>query len=325
MSPPIGAFTLTQIEYVLAVHRLGHFAKAAAACHVTQPTLSMQILKLEQDLGVKIFDRSKKPILTTDIGEKLIEQMKLIHFEAKKMGDIVSSSSAKVPAGALTVGVIPTVAPYVLPRLIQRLNKGTISLHLTIHEMQTHQVLDALQNDTIDVGLLATPVHAPKIFEYPLFYEPFWILCFHQHEFARLKKIRYSQLKADQMWLLSEGHCLRHQILDICSGRTSPASDERPVQFESGSLETIKRLIASVGGYTLLPQLAADHLGSRLSVVPFERPIPARQIGLVYRREHYKADLIESLGESIIASIPVEVRALRQKDLDVIPVDEGSR
>lgn len=312
-------FSLTQLEYILAVHRHGHFAKAAEACHVTQPTLSMQIQKLEQDLGIVIFDRTKKPILLTEVGQKIIEQIQLVLFESKKISTLIQSAQGEKVHGELTLAVIPTIAPYLLPKFLPILEKDFPDLELKILEMQTHRIIEALNNDEIDVGLLATPLKNPKIFEYPLFYEPFSVLCRKDHDLNQKKKVSYSALKYDDIWLLEEGHCLRNQVLDVCKIRQGKKSN-RKFNFESGSLETVKNLVDCYGGYTLMPELATDNLGNKTTLVPFERPIPAREIGLVYRREHYKSELIEALGGSILKSIPEALRKLRQKDLDVLPI-----
>jgi LysR family hydrogen peroxide-inducible transcriptional activator len=312
-------FSLTQLEYVLAVHKHGHFAKAAEACFVTQPTLSMQIQKLEDDLGVKIFDRSKKPILLTHIGKKLVSQMQAVLFEARKIESLIQQDKKGSKLGSLKVGVIPTVAPYLLPRLLPVCEELYSDLELVIRELQTDQIFTALENDEIDVGILATPSQMAKMFEFTLYYEPFYVLCGKDHEYASLKKIKYQTLSMEDVWLLEEGHCLRNQVLDLCSTKKD-RSGIRRYQFESGSLETLKNLVDLYGGYTLLPHLATEHIGERSRVVPFERPIPAREIGLVYRREHYKSELIEALGEAILKCIPEELRRIRQKDLDVLPI-----
>jgi len=313
-------FSITQMEYVLAVHKYGHFAKAAEACFVTQPTLSMQIQKMEEDLGIIIFDRSKKPILLTEVGEKLVEQIQSILFEVKKIEGIIQTNEKGVIKGELILGVIPTVAPYLLPKLLPVLEKSYPQLDLKIMELQTDQIIAALDNDEIDVGILATPTKAPKMFELPLYYEPFSLLCKKSHPYAQMKKVKYSNLKREDIWLLAEGHCLRHQVLDICSSKNFK-DENRRFKFESGSLETLKNLVESYGGYTLLPMLAADSIGKQTELIPFERPIPAREIGLIYRREHYKNNLIEALGESIVKAIPEEVRQIRPKDLDVLPIN----
>lgn len=308
-------FSITQLEYVMAVHKYGHFARAAQECFVTQPTLSMQIQKLEEDLGVRIFDRSKKPILLTRSGETIIDQIQLILFEVKKIESLLQNTATL--SGELSIGIIPTVAPYILPRVLPVFEKKFGNIKLKIREMQTQRIIEALENDELDVGLLATPLKLSKIFERPLYYEPFWILCRKNHPLSKLKKIKAQQLDHEDVWLLEEGHCLRHQILDICSMKRNK---NKRFEFESGSLETLKNLVEKYGGYTLLPQLSVEHLGRGVVVIPFEKPTPVREIGLVYRREHYKSDLIGAFEQSVLDSVPSELLGLRQKDMDVLPI-----
>lgn len=304
----------------MAVHKYGHFAKAAEACHVTQPTLSMQLQKLEEELDIKIFDRSKKPVLLTEAGKRIIEQIQSTLFEAKKIETLIHSQDGDLTKGELTFAVIPTIAPYLLPRLLPIIEKHYPGLSLKIVELQTHRIIEALNNDEIDVGVLATPLKIPKIHEFPLYYEPFLALIQKKHELAQYKKIKYSNLKFDDLWLLEEGHCLRHQILDVCSIRKE-SKEKRKFKFESGNLETLKNIVNDYGGYTLLPTLAAERIGEKTTLIPFERPIPAREIGLVYRREHYKSELIEALGDAILKCIPEDIRKIRPKDLDVLPIE----
>lgn len=312
-------FSLTQLEYVLAVQKTGHFAKAAKACFVTQPTLSMQIQKLEDSLGTVIFDRSKKPILLTPLGRKMIEQMQSIVFEARKLEAITHENTTATLAGELVVGVIPTIAPYLLPKLLPLLEKQNPSLKLRIYEMQTQRIIEALDNDEIDVGILATPLKVPKIHERPLYWEPFSVLCKKNHPIGKFKKVKYSSLNSEDIWLLEEGHCMRHQVLDVCSLK-SKKTVPRNFQFETGSLETLKNLVSSYGGYTLLPALATEALSPSVTLVPFERPVPAREVGLVSRRQHYKSDLMEALAQGILQSIPEALREPHPKDIDVLPV-----
>jgi LysR family hydrogen peroxide-inducible transcriptional activator len=311
-------FSLTQMEYVLAVRRLGHFAKAAEACHVTQPTLSMQIQKLEEDLGVILFDRSKKPILMTEAGMALIDQFQTILFESKKIESIITNLKGTGIKGQLIVGIIPTIAPYLLPSVLKEFDKKSTAAELKISEMQTQQIVEALNNDEIDVGILALPLKIDKVIEKPLYYEPFSILYKKGHEIGKNKKVKQSQLKSDEIWLLQEGHCLRNQTLDICS--TKLGKRHKKFEFESGSLETLKNLVSEYGGYTLMPKMAARDINNKVDLIDFEKPIPARQIGLVYRREHHKSELIELLSSTILQAIPEDIRHIKQKDLDVVPI-----
>ncbi len=318
-------FSLTQIEYVLAVRKYGHFAKAAKNCHITQPTLSMQIQKFEETLGIVIFDRSKKPILLTDEGEKIINQLQTILFEVKKVTSLIETSKNENLSGELIVGIIPTVASDLLPRLLLNLRTQCPELRLTLRELQTQRIIDSLDNDEIDVGLLALPLQIPKIHELPLYYEPFSVLCHKKHPLGKKTKINYKDLQLDDLWLLEEGHCLRDQLIEICSlkRKESKNNEKKKPQFlfESGHLETLKNLIQSIGGYTLLPALSTDHYGKDTALVPFEPPAPSRQIGLAYQRIHHKNELIEVLASNILYSIPAQLRRLRPQDLNVIPAN----
>lgn len=313
-------FSITQLEYIWAVYKHGHFAKAAEACSVTQPTLSMQVQKLEEDLGVVIFDRSKKPILLTDVGKKVIDQIQSVLFEAKKIESIITQNESTGVHGELVVGVIPTIAPYLLPLMLPVLEKSYPDLKLKLVELQTQRIIEQLGNDEIDVGILATPLNISKIIEIPLYFEPFLVLSNKEHSLSKAKKVKHANLTMEEVWLLEEGHCLRNQVVDICSLKPNKQG-KRNFQFESGSIETLKRLVNSYGGYTLIPQLAAEDIGVNTTLTPFERPIPAREIGLVYQRAHYKEGLIENLSEAILKAIPEEVRKIRQKDLSIIGIE----
>ena len=313
-------FSLTQFEYVLALARYGHFARAAEACHVTQPTLSMQVQKFEDDLGVVLFDRSKKPVLLTDLGRKIIAQIQVVVFEARKIRTLIDEDTKLGLKGDLRVAIIPTLAPYLIPRLLPVIEKSGPGLNLVIQELQTSKIVESLSHDEIDVGLLATPLKNSNLFERPLFYEPFYLLCRKSESLADQKKIKYSQLSVEKMWLLEEGHCLRNQMMDICAIKKEKKF-HRSYQFESGSLETLKNLVNAYGGYTLVPQLAIEDIGSQSKVLPFERPIPAREIGIVHRRAHYKASLIEALADLVLESVPDEVKKIRPKDLNVVPIE----
>lgn len=312
-------FTFSQIEYVLAVHKHGHFGKAAESCRVTQPTLSMQIQKLESDLAVAIFDRSKKPILLTEIGQKIVEHMQATMFEARKLNQAIESSKEKGLAGQLTLAVIPTLAPYILPLLLPELEKMYPDVRLKIIEMQTQKIIGALEQDEIDVGLLATPLNVSSIHEHALFYEPFSVLVHKGHALSHVSRVKLDALDTNDIWLLEEGHCLRNQVIDVCAVKKKNLNRSK-YQFESGSIETLKNLVDAYGGYTLVPALATNSVGAKSVLLPLERPIPAREIGLVYRREHYKAELIEGLAEAIIKSLPEKIRKIRPKDLEVLPI-----
>ncbi|MGZ3695614.1 MAG: LysR substrate-binding domain-containing protein [Bdellovibrionota bacterium] len=312
-------FSLTQLEYVLAVHKLGHFSHAAKACHVTQPTLSMQIQKLEEELGTVIFDRTKKPVALTEKGTKLVEQMRAILYEARKVDAILHSDSEAEVKGSLDIGIIPTVAPYLLPRLLPVVAKLYPGLQLKILELQTQRIVQALEEDQIDLGILATPLGLPKIHERSLYWEKFSLMAQKGHVLTKGHKVKYSDLEFDDLWLLEEGHCLRNQMVDICAHRPKKNS-KRQFLFESGSLETLKSLVKSYGGYTLLPALATEGLPAGVTLMPFESPIPAREIGIVTSRLDYKKPLQDALAHAILECIPEAVRKIKRKDLELMPV-----
>jgi LysR family hydrogen peroxide-inducible transcriptional activator len=312
-------FSLTQIEYALAMHPQGNFSAAAKQCHVTQPTLSMQIQKLEDELGTVLFDRSKKPILLTEKGRLLIDQMQSVVFEAKKIDALLEAQAAQSPRGTLAVGVIPTVAPYLLPLLLPEMEARYPEIKLRLFEMQTSAVVEALGRDEIDLGVLAIPLDLPQIHAKRLYTEPFAVLCQTGHPLAKGKRVKPGALDARDVWLLEEGHCLRNQVLDVCALRGGTPSTRR-YQFESGSIETLKNLVDAYGGYTLLPDLAAASIGANSVVVPFAAPVPARDIGLVYVREHYKRELQEAFEKAVLEAVPKALKKAPSATTHVLPV-----
>ncbi|MCX6126804.1 MAG: hydrogen peroxide-inducible genes activator, partial [Proteobacteria bacterium] len=259
-----------------------------------------QVQKLEEELNTVIFDRSKKPIILTARGEELLAQMQCIVFEAKKVTAILESHSGQNLKGLLTVGIIPTVAPYLLPKLLPVIEKKYPDLSLKILELQTHSVIEALNSDAIDLGIVAIPLKVNHIKEKSLYFENFSVLCQKTHPLAARGRVDYKELKSDDIWLLEEGHCLRNQVLDVCALNESETM-RRQFEFESGSLETLKNLVNAYGGYTLLPAFAAETIGSNTVTVHFIDPVPSREIGVVYVREHYKMDLQNALVEAIVS------------------------
>lgn len=303
--------TLTQLEYLVALDQHRHFGKAARACHVSQPTLSMQIQKLEADLGVVFFDRSHQPLLPTSEGVALINQARTVLSEARRLTQLSQEDTLEV-RGDLRLGVIPTIAPYLIPLFVERLSHQYPKLNLHIDELQTHQIISALENETLDVGLLATPLKTQGLEEQHLFLEPFSLFVRRSHPLAKKKSVSEDDLDGSEMWLLSEGHCLRSQILRFCSLKTSH-SVLKNVRFEAGNLETLQRLVESGSGYTLLPWLATrQHLSPESQVVQFRSPRPQRQVSLVWRRTQLKRKAIDALAHAIMQSIPKELIELQK-------------
>jgi LysR family hydrogen peroxide-inducible transcriptional activator len=316
--------SITQLEYVLAVDRLRNFSKAAKATFVTQPTLSMQLMKLEGDLGYPVFDRTKKPILPTEAGKAFIEQARIVLGEWNRLNLLGSKGSGKELQGELRIAAIPTLAPYWIPRFLQEFSKAYPGIQLRIDEMQTHQILKALDQDEIDAGLLVTPIGQKNLQETPIFYEPFYLWIRKDHALAKQARVSADDLEGSQIWLLNEGHCFRNQMLQICS-LSKKKSILKNVSFESGNLETLKRLVERGGGYTLLPYLAVpDRIPKEIEVKSFKNPVPSREVSLVYRRLQWKTPLIEALRGILEKSVPEVLRDLRKKDLEIIGIEDRS-
>ena len=312
--------TLTQLRYVVAVDRHRHFTRAADACGVSQPTLSMQIRKLEKELGVEIFHRGARRVRPTDVGRQVVEQARTVLEEADQLKVLAGLGEGTV-AGELRLGVIPTVGPFVLPRALPALAARYPELTLVVEELKTSELLEGLGSETLDAALLATPSDLSGFRYRELFREPFVAYLAPDHPLRNRARIRPDDLDPGELWLLQEGHCFRDQVLDLC-GRDSPApapDRPRPLRFESGNLETLKRLVDEGGGMTLLPGLAVDRLSpeERSRVRPFEAPAPSRTVCFVHGRTYLKRAAREALIPGLLASIPpgeVEVIAGGQDD-----------
>jgi len=301
--------TIIQLEYIIAVDTHKNFAEAAQSCFVSQPALSMQIKKIEEELGVLIFDRSKKPVLTTDIGKLIIQQARETIRQVHRINEIIDNQKGEI-GGELRVGIIPTLSPYLLPLFITKFMKKYPSVKLVIEELLTDVIVEKLNNDLLDVGILVSPLNEKSLIEIPLFYEPFMVYASKTHPFAKQTKIKTGDLDFGEMWVLHEGHCFRNQSINLCSDRISESKGQ--LRFESGSLETLKRIVEHQNGYTLLPELATYGMESSKSrfVKSFQAPQPVREISLATHRSFMKQKLIEVFKEEILANIP---KALKKK------------
>ena len=315
--------SLTQLEYVLAVDRFRNFGKAAKACFVTQPTLSMQLKKLEDDLGFPLFYRTKKPILPTEGGKAVIDQARVVVDEWKRLSLLGSKGEGKELSGELRIAVIPTLAPYWIPLFLDEFAKTYPKVQLRIDEMQTSRILGALESDEIDAGLLVTPLGNKALQETPIFYEPFYLWVRKDHELAARAKVSEGDLDGSQIWLLNEGHCFRNQMIQICS-LSKKKTVLKNVVFESGNLETLMRLVERSGGYTLIPQLALpEKIPKNVEVKAFRKPIPSREVSLVYRRLQWKTPFIEAFRKVLVHSVPESLRVLAKQNLEVVGIELG--
>ena len=298
--------TLTQLSYIVAVDRHRHFATAAEKSYVTQPTLSMQIHKLEDELGVTIFDRSKSPVVPTEIGEKIIEQAKKILKESKHIEDLATIVDDEV-RGTIRIGIIPTVAPYLLPLFLRSFTEKYPDVKLIFEEEITENLLELLEQDLLDVGIIATPAEQGNIFEEELYYEPFVGYVSQQHPLAEKDTLILDDLDEANIWLLNEGHCFRDQTMKLCRKKRREKARSLQIEFESGNLETLKQLVEQEFGMTLLPYLAVNQLSERCIksyIKYFEDPIPHRKVRIAYSRQYLKRQVIESFTEEIRANIP---------------------
>ena len=309
--------TLIQLEYIIALDALKHFAKAAAHCHITQPSLSMQVQKLEEELGVQIFIRTN-PVTTTETGQIIMEQAKKILAEARMMQHLVQQEK-NIVAGTLKIGIIPTLAPYLLPQFLQAFIKQYPQVRLSIHELTTENIVRQLKNGSLDAGIMATPLNTAELKEEFLFNEEFVAYVSRKEKLFNKKYLLPDDINVHSMWLLEEGHCLRNQVMNLCALQKD-ASIEKHFDYAAGSIETLKHFVDKNGGITLLPELATYNMNStkKNMLRYFKSPAPVREISLVTLKTFTKTRLIHILKQSIMESLPPQME--QKKKVDVIPV-----
>ncbi len=290
--------TITQLSYVLAVAEYKNFTLAAEKCFVTQPTLSMQIQKLEDELSILIFDRSKKPIFLTEIGEKIVNQAKNIVNEAGRIKDIVDQQKGYI-GGEFKVGIIPTIMPTLLPMFLNNFIKKYPKVNLIIEEQTTEEIIKRLKNGHLDCAIAATPLEEENLKEIVLYYEPFVAYIPENHASFDKKEITIEDLDLDTILLLQDGHCFRNGILNLCKNNKYVA--ENHFQLESGSFETLIKLADEGLGTTLLPYLHTLDLNekNKSKLKPFKDPKPAREVSLIYPKNELKIHIINALRDVI--------------------------
>jgi LysR family hydrogen peroxide-inducible transcriptional activator len=293
--------TITQLKYCIAVAEHRNFTTAAEHAFVTQPTLSMQIQKLEQELDLIIFDRAQKPIGLTEVGRKIIEQAKLIVSESERMLDVVEQEKGLI-GGTFKLGIIPTIMPTLLPMFLQTVLKAYPQLALEIEEMPTQQILEHLEKGTLDAGIAATPLGLEQLVEKPLYYEPFIVYAPSHSKLNQEKEITSDMLNKERMLLLQDGHCFRDAALNICTLKNNAPT---PFEIKSGSFETLVQLANEGLGITLLPYLNTRQLGEKhqQNLKSFRTPEPAREVSVVYHKRGLKLHIINALHEKIRAII----------------------
>lgn len=305
--------TITQLEYVVAVATYKSFVAAADKCFVTQPTLSMQIQKLEEELGIKIFDRNKHPIAITAMGEAIVEQARIVLSESEKIHELIQKQQNNV-TGTFKIAVIPTVAPYIVPSLLENYATKYPEVKLEVQEMETKQIITALYNNELDAALVSTPLEDSNIKEYPLFFEPF-VAYFSEDEKALKKRtVTAEDIDLGRIWLLNEGHCMRNQVLDLCSDQIQRLQANRPYRYESSNVETLRKMVDKNKGLTILPELATFEFGEDQQdrVRYFDEPEPVREISLVTNGHFVRLSILQTLMDEIIALVPEKMRVQKK-------------
>lgn len=303
-----------QLEYILAVDKHRHFAKAAEHCFVTQPTLSMMIQKLEEELGLKIFNREVKPVEPTKEGAEIIARAKELLTKA----GLLKAYAAELKGennGELHLGIIPTLAPYLLPLFLKSFTENHPYLKVFIKEMVTNDIIGKLKTGDLDVGLMATPLMEPQLSEQPLFYEEFYAYASSKNRLPAKKLLLPKEIDPNQLWLLEEGHCMRNQVFNLCELKKKDKKSDG-LHYEAGSIETLINLVDKSHGITIVPYLATVNLkpGQVNNLHGFADPKPAREISLVTIRDFPRKKLLENLRASVLEVIPASMQqALKKK------------
>ena len=305
--------TIVQLEYAVAVDTYRSFVLAAQKCFVTQPTLSMQIQKLEEFLGVKLFDRSRQPVVPTEIGVEIMEQARLVINESYKIKEIVNDKNNEI-SGELKIGIIPTVAPYLLPKVLGNFLEKHPNVKLSIAELHTEVIIQQLKSGILDCGILATPLEQNSLVERPLYYENFVAYLSKSSPLFKKKALNVSDLDDDQLWLLNEGHCMRNQILNICKHKSS---NENQLEYNSGSIETLIRMVDINNGITIVPELSLQDFSTHKldKVRYFKSPEPSREISLVTHQNFVKKRLISALENEILDSVSKRMKSKKKKEI----------
>jgi LysR family hydrogen peroxide-inducible transcriptional activator len=307
--------TITQLEYIVAVDTYRSFVLAAEKCFVTQPTLSMQVQKLEDTLGVKLFDRSKQPVTPTEIGIEIIEQARVMLAESEKIKEIITDRQKEL-SGELKVGIIPTVSPYILPKIIGGFIQKYPQVKLIVWEQTTEEIVQQLKLGTLDAGILSTPLREPALTEIPVFYENFVAYVSKHSKLSKKKTIIPDDIDMEEIWVLNEGHCMREQVLNICQRRKATKGFLH-FEYNTGSVETLKRMVDQNNGATILPELALAELSDKQldRVRYFKSPEPAREVSIVIQKNFLKRRMIEALKNEILEFVPKRMKSRKKKEV----------
>ena len=291
--------TLTELKYIVALAQERHFGRAAQKCFVTQPTLSLALAKLEDELGLKLFERNKNEVLVTSRGQAIVEQARRVLDEVGKIPHLARGGQDQL-AGALHLGVIPTIGPYLLPELVPILRKRAPSMPLVIEENLTGNLAPMLRDGELDVAIIALPFALPGVKTRVVYEEPFNVVVPDGHRWSERRAVKPGELADENLLVLNNGHCFRDQVLEACPGQSNTALPEGRA---GSSLETIRNMVASGLGVSVLPAsaLGARYATKLLKVVPFTTPVPSRKVALAWRASFDRPLAVELLAEAISA------------------------
>lgn len=302
---------LQQVEYLLVLNKFRNFSKAAQASFVTQPAMTIQIKNLENELGVTIFDRTKKPLIPTEIGLEVIKQARVLQKEVERIKDIADTFGSELK-GKLKIGIIPTVAPYLVPLFINNFIKKYSNITLDFIELITDDIIKKLKESELDVGIIVTPYEMNGITVFPLYYEKFYAYVSKEHPLYKKKKINTTDINLESLWLLEEGNCFRNQVINICS-KDVKSTNQSNFLYESLSIDALRKIVEHQMGVTVIPELAVNeiNINKRDMIKPFNDYVPVREVSIIVDRSYLKKRLIDKLREEILKTIPVKMKKIK--------------
>ena len=308
--------TFIQLEYIIAIDTFRHFATAADHCYVTQPTLSMQVQKLEIELGIKIFDRSKQPVIPTEAGAEIIDQARKIISEKSVIGEIIQTKKGLL-SGELRLAIIPTLAPYLLPLFAKSFTKKYPQIKLLVTEVTTEIIITKLREGKIDAGILVTPLQENGIKEHVLFYEELLVYVSKKNRAYKKTYMLAQDIDPQKLWLLEEGHCFRSQIVNLCELRKASMENSN-FNYEAGTIETLSKMVELNDGITILPELATTYFSNKQMqlIRHFKHPAPMREVSVIIHRDFVKQRLVQALKDEIILALPEKIK--KNKNQNVI-------
>lgn len=300
---------IQQLEYIVALDKYRHFQRAAEACGVSQPTLSALIQKLEEELDLTLFDRKSHPIRTTESGRAVVEQARVVLYHIAQLREMTRSEK-EMESGTVRIGVIPTVAPYILPRLFKQMQRMFPRIELRAFELRTAVIVEQLRKAELDMAILATPLEQPDFLEIPLYYEKFAAYVSPMEELYNKEEIAANEMPTEHLWVLKEGHCMRNQVFNFCQTQSAYSTI-----YEAGCIDTLIKIVDENGGYTVIPELHLPLLyeEQQRRVRQLAAPAPVREISLVIRQDYVRERFVNSVADAVKAIIPDEMLDKRLK------------